>query len=248
MTEIAPDIAPLAGHRPQTSPRGPLASFAVAACAIVGLVGAAVVLLVGANGPALGLALLGYGIGAVLAFGFMRRSYPHDGVGLCNLVTLIRLALCAALLAPLVAASVPWAVFAVAAIALALDGVDGWLARREQRVSEFGARFDMEVDSALALILALNAWATGASGAVVLLIGMPRYVFAVASFALPWLARPVPERFSRKAVCVLQLATLIALQLPPVASSVANPVVAVVAAALIWSFGRDVVWLWRNRP
>jgi hypothetical protein len=105
----------------------------------------------------------------------------------------------------------------------------------------------MEVDSALALILALNAWAAGTAGAIVLLIGVPRYLFALAAFALPWLNAETPQRFSRKVVCVLQLATLIALQLPPVASGVANPVVAGVAAALVWSFGRDVLWLWRVR-
>ncbi len=248
MSELNSNISPLAGHRPETSLRGPFARFALAACAGVALVCAAVVMLTGLNGPALALALFGYGVGAVLAFGLMRRGYPHEGLGVCNIVTLVRLALCAALLAPLVGAAAAWAVFAVAAVALALDGVDGWLARRELRVSEFGARFDMEVDSALALILALNAWVAGSAGIIVLLIGLPRYVFMAASLGLPWLARSVPERFSRKAVCVLQLATLIALQLPPVAASVANPVVAVVAAMLIWSFGRDVLWLWRSRP
>ena len=167
---------------------------------------------------------------------------------MCNIVTLVRLALAAALLAPLVGDAAPWAVFAVALLALALDGVDGWLARRESRVSAFGARFDMEVDSALALILALNAWASGTTGAIVLLIGLPRFAFASAAWALPWLGRPAPERFSRKAVCVLQLGTLIALQLPPVAADLANPVVAVVALALLWSFGRDILWLWRTRP
>ncbi len=138
-------------------------------------------------------------------------------------------------------------VFVVAAVALGLDGIDGWLARRDGLSSDFGARFDMEVDSALALILALNAWAAGTAGAIVLLIGLPRYVFALAARVLPWLDRPAPERFSRKLVCVVQIATLIALQPPPVAASVANPVVALVAAALIWSFGKDVLWLWRTR-
>jgi len=203
--------------------------------------------LVGPDGMALSLALAGYVAAAGLALNLMRRGYPHERLGLCNLVTLIRLTLAAALLAPLVGPAAPWAVFVVAAIALGLDGIDGWLARREGQVSAFGARFDMEVDSGLALILALNAFAAGTAGILVLLIGLPRYAFGVAGAVLPWLRRPAPERFSRKLVCVVQIATLIALQLPPVATSVANPVVAVVAAALIWSFGRDVMWLWRAR-
>ena len=204
--------------------------------------------LVGPDPSALTLVLCGYVAGAVLALGLIRRGYPHESLGLCNIVTLARLALAAALLAPLVVDAAPWTLFAVALLALALDGLDGWLARRENRVSAFGARFDMEVDSALALILALNAWAAGTTGPVVLLIGLPRYVFAAAAWTLPWLDRPAPERFSRKAVCVLQLGTLIVLQLPFVSTDLANPVVAVVALALLWSFGRDILWLWRTRP
>jgi len=227
--------------------RGALPRLALAACGGVLLVLGAALVLVGPDGAALSLALGGYVAAAGLALGLMRRGYPHERLGLCNLVTLVRLTLAAALLAPLVAPAAPWAVFFVAAVALGLDGIDGWLARREGKVSEFGARFDMEVDSGLALILALNAWAAGTAGLLVLAIGLPRYVFAAAGAVLPWLRRPAPERFSRKLVCVVQIATLIALQLPLVATSVANPVVAVVAVALAWSFGRDVVWLWRAR-
>lgn len=221
-------------------------SFARAAVPGAAVLLAAGVALVGLE-AALWLAAAGYMVGIALALGLLRRGYPHGTLGLCNLVTLGRFALTAALLAPLVDDAAPWAVFVVAALALSLDGVDGWLARREGLSSAFGARFDMEVDSALAMILALNAWASGTAGAIVLLIGVPRYAFAAAALVWPWLDRPLPDRFSRKTVCVAQIATLIALQLPPLAASVANPVVAVVAAALVWSFGRDVLWLWRAR-
>ncbi len=247
MADFNPDIPPMTGRPPLPPLRQPVTRLALAACAGVVLVLAVALLLVGPDGAALGLALGGYLAGAWMALRLMRRGFPHEDLGLCNLVTLTRLTLAAALLAPLVSASAPWVVFAVAAIALGMDGLDGWLARREGRVSEFGARFDMEVDSGLALILALNAWAAGTAGAIVLIIGLPRYAFALAAMALPWLNQPTPESFSRKVVCVLQIATLIALQLPPVAASLANPVVAVVATALIWSFGRDVLWLWRNK-
>jgi phosphatidylglycerophosphate synthase len=233
---------------PVKRPRRPASRLALAFLAASPIAVGTAIGLVGSDPWALALVLSGYVAGAVLAIGLIGRGYPHESLGFCNLVTLIRLALAAALLAPLVASADPWAVFAVALLALALDGVDGWLARREQRVSAFGARFDMEVDSALALILAVNAWAAGTTGPIVLLIGLPRYVFAAAAWAFPWLDRPAPDRFSRKGVCVLQLATLIALQLPVLAAELANPVVAVVAAALVWSFGRDILWLWRTRP
>ncbi len=225
----------------------PQRQFLRASAAGVVLVLAAGLALVGID-AALWLALAGYGLGVGLVLVLLRRGYPHGRLGLCNRVTLARLALTAALLAPLVGPASAWVVPAIAVLALSLDGVDGWLARREDLCSEFGARFDMEVDSALALILALNALVAGTAGWVVLLIGLPRYAFAAAGLAFPWLEGALPERFSRKAVCVAQIATLIALQVPLVPTEVANPVVAAVALALIWSFGKDILWLRQSRP
>lgn len=213
----------------------------------IGLVLAAAAALVGID-AALWLALAGYGVGVGLVLVLLRRGYPHGRLGLCNMATLARLALTAALLAPLAGAASAWVVPVVAVLALSLDGVDGWLARREGLSSDFGARFDMEVDSALALILALNALVAGTAGWVVLLIGLPRYVFAAAGLAFAWLDGPLPARFSRKAVCVAQIATLIALQVPLLPGQVADPVVAAVALALVWSFGKDILWLRQSRP
>jgi len=180
---------------------------------------------------------------------FMRGSYPHSAIGLCNLVTLMRLALTVALVAPIIGGSggPGWAVFIVAVLALGLDGLDGWFARRQHLTSAFGARFDMEVDSALSLILALNAFVAGSAGPLVLLLGLPRYAFAVAGLIFPWLARPLPDRFGRKVACVLQMSALIAFQapvFPPVLSALA---VVAAAVALGISFGRDVIWLYRRR-
>jgi len=197
---------------------------------------------------AVAVPMLAYGGAVALAGFFLRRTFAYPTLGLCNAVTLGRLVAVAALTGPLVAgAEVPWAVFCVAALALALDGLDGWLARYEGRVSAFGARFDMEVDAALALCLALLAWRGDSAGPVVLILGMPRYGFVAGGLIWPWLAAPLPERFGRKVVCVVQMALLIALQLPFM-GGVAGGILAVFAAlALAWSFGRDIIWLWRVR-
>lgn len=221
---------------------------AVALAAGLGAVAVAGFWLAPGQPLALGVVAGGFLTGAVLVLGLLRRGYPHPGLGWCNAVTLVRLALAAALLAPLVAPAPPEAVvFGLAVLALGLDGADGWLARRQGRASAFGARFDMETDSALALILALNAWAAGTAGAAVLLLGLPRYGFAAAGRLWPWLEAPLPERFGRKAVCVLQVAVLAALQLPGLPAGLADGAVGLVLAALAWSFGRDVLWLWRAR-
>ncbi|MHA3978554.1 CDP-alcohol phosphatidyltransferase family protein [Halovulum sp. GXIMD14794] len=175
------------------------------------------------------------------------RHYPHGDFGWCNTVTLMRGALVLALTSPLVAGETGWLVVIVASITLALDGVDGWLARNRGLVSAFGARFDMEVDSGFALVLAMLAFAAGKAGPEVLLLGTARYIFIGASFAMPWLAAPLPERFSRKAVCVLQLSVLIALQAPIITMPLSGGLAFIAAAALAWSFGRDILWLHRER-
>ena len=136
---------------------------------------------------------------------------------------------------------------AVAGLALSLDGLDGWLARREGLVSDFGARFDMEVDALLALVLALIALASGKAGPWVLILGGLRYVYVAAGVFLPWLRRDLPPRWGRKTVCVVQIATLIALLAPPVIPPLSLGLAAVATTLLVWSFAADVLWLWRRR-
>ena len=226
----------------------PLAEFAATSLALAAGLIILTALMPGAGpGPAVA-ALLFFAVGAAVAGRALSRSYPHDHLGFCNAITLARLALTMALVAPLVAgAGASWAVFAVAVIALSLDGFDGWLARRQGYVSEFGARFDMEVDSVLALVLATSAAMTSGPGAIAILLGLPRYLFAVAGWALPWMRRDLPERFSRKLVCVVQLGALIALQAPILPDGLAVALVPLVALVLAWSFALDVTWLWRRR-
>ena len=233
---------------PPLLPAGPVAAFAGYALCGAGLVIAVVIALVGLSGASLALALTGYALGVGLAIGLLRRGFEHPTLGACNVVTLGRLAIAAGLLGAVAGTDAPaWAVFGLAAFGLSLDGIDGWLARRDQRASAFGARFDMEVDSALALILALHVWTSGAAGVAVLVLGLPRYGFAAAGAIWPWLDRALPDRFSRKVVCVIQIGALIALVPQVVSPQIGTAVVLAVAAALVWSFGRDIAWLWRHR-
>lgn len=233
---------------PQTLAASPVADFAAAVFAFSVCLAVLASLLPGAGAVPTITALLAFAVSSAVAGVGLHRAYPHARLGVCNLITLGRLALTMVLVAPLVAGAAPsWAVFAVALIALSLDGFDGWFARRQGNASEFGARFDMEVDSILALVLALSAAVSSGAGPIAILLGVPRYLFAAAAWFFPWMRRDLPERFSRKAVCVVQLVALIALQapiLPPVFNVTLVPLV---AAALLWSFALDVAWLWRRR-
>jgi phosphatidylglycerophosphate synthase len=180
--------------------------------------------------------------------------YPHRRLGACNLVTLFRAGLISILAAPLMAPEMmapgnaaAWGVFAVALAAFALDGIDGWLARRSGLRSAFGARFDMEVDAVFAALLALIALVSGQAGWWVLGLGFMRYGFVVAGWALPWMRADLPERFRRKVVCVIQIGTLIALLAPVVQPPLSAALAGVALAVLIWSFALDMAWLRQAR-
>jgi hypothetical protein len=108
-----------------------------------------------------------------------------------------------------------------------------------------GARFDMEIDALL--ILVLSVYVAPAAGWWVLAIGLARYALLLAERLLPWLRRPVPPRHWRKWVAAIQgivLAVAAADILPALITQVA---LAVALALLADSFGRDVWWLWRQR-
>ncbi|MGB0499492.1 MAG: CDP-alcohol phosphatidyltransferase family protein [Rubricella sp.] len=215
------------------------------------LCGVLVTLLIGLRAGGEAGALLATGlfcIGATAAAYGMRRSYDHAAMGLCNVITLARLALTAALAAFLfqpapAADEALWFVFAVAVTTLLLDGVDGWAARRAGLASRFGARFDMEVDSLFALLLALLAFRMGQAGAWVILLGLPRYLFMAAGHLWPWLGGDLPDRFSRKVVCVFQIGVLVAMFVPMLPGALLDAAAIAVALALGWSFHRDVRWL-----
>lgn len=188
-----------------------------------------------------------YLVGAAVLLAGLLRGYPHPEFGAANTITTIRLALACVLVAVLVGSAgspaAAWGLPAVATVALALDGVDGWLARRTGLASDFGAHFDMEVDCLLALTLALLVLDSGKVGVWVIALGLPRYVFWAASWSLPWLSGPLPERRSRKAVCVAQILVLIALVSPLVGPGLA-PLLAGAALVLVaLSFAADVRYL-----
>lgn len=133
----------------------------------------------------------------------------------------------------------------LASVALALDWLDGWIARRTGSASALGARLDGEVDAFL--ILVLSVYAARSVGAWVLAIGAARYVFFAAGWLLPWMRAPLPARYWRKVVTATQgiVLTIAAADiLPPALTQVA---VVAALAMLAESFGRDGWWLWTHR-
>jgi phosphatidylglycerophosphate synthase len=178
----------------------------------------------------------------VLLRGLRRRHVAR--LGPANLVTVVRSTLVGVVTGAVVASFVqPVPVIplvALVAVTLLLDAVDGWVARRTNSASELGARFDMEVDAFLLLVL--SAYVSQALGIWVLAIGLMRYVFVVAGFIFPSLRRQLPFRYWRKVVTAAQgvALTFAVTGLLPVLEVV---LVAIALALLVESFGRDVIWL-----
>ena len=141
-----------------------------------------------------------------------------------------------------------WTVVAVTLASLLLDGVDGYLARRLDQSSSFGARFDMEVDAALILLLCVLIAQAGIAGPWVLLIGLMRYAFVLAMILFPSLNQTLPDSFRRKVICVWQVASLIAAFVPVLPPLLINSVLALALALLVISFSLDIRWLYRQRP
>lgn len=190
-------------------------------------------------------ALLFFSLAVLWLGAYLPDHLPHDRLGPANRVTLGRLGL-TALLGAMIGESTPalaWPALGIAALALALDGIDGWLARRGGWASAFGARFDMETDALLILVMAALAWQLDKAGAWVMLSGAMRYLFVAAGLVLPWLRGALPPSRRRKTVCVLQVLSLWLALAPFVPPPWSGGLAAAGLALLCYSFLVDIVWL-----
>jgi len=184
----------------------------------------------------------------MLARGLARAGLER--LGPADRVTLIRAALVGGVTAMVADAfdrpgSVPTLV-SLAGVALVLDAVDGWVARRTETSSRLGALFDMEVDAFL--ILVLSVYAARTVGGWVIAIGAARYVFGLAGRVLPWMHAPLPPRHWRKVVAATQGIVLAVVAAGVLPTAAAAAMLAAALALLAESFGRDVWWLWCRRP
>jgi phosphatidylglycerophosphate synthase len=132
-------------------------------------------------------------------------------------------------------------------VALALDAVDGWVARRTRTASRLGRHFDQEVDSFLILLLSVYV-AASLGWWWVLAIGVARYAFVAAGWLLPWLRGTLPPRYWGKVVAACQGVTLTVATADVLPRRWTLVVLLASLALLIESFGHSVWWLWRRRP
>lgn len=231
-------------HTVQTRPvTGPIVGL-IAQIALLMVLAATVGL--SSSGWAIGIAC-GMVTNATLALGLVASD--ADGLGPADRVTLLRATLVggvAALTADWFSRPAPVTLLVgLSGMALILDAIDGWVARRTGTVSTLGARFDMEVDAFL--ILVLSVYVARSTGLWVLAIGAARYGFVAARLLFPWMRGTPPARYWCKVVAATQgiVLTIAAADVVPHVLMVAALIVSL--ALLSESFGREVWWLWRHR-
>jgi phosphatidylglycerophosphate synthase len=182
----------------------------------------------------------GAAMNVLLARGLERRG--AGGLGPANRITLTRAMLVCAVAAFTVdsfSRPTPLAMFlGPTVVALVLDAVDGRVARLTESTSSLGARFDMEVDAFLILVLSVYVGRT--LGAWVLAIGVARYVFVAARWLVPWMRGTVPPRQWCKVVAAIQGVALALVAADVLPRPWAVLLVGVSLALLAESFGREV--------
>lgn len=181
---------------------------------------------------------------------------PHTRFGLANAITLWRAAFSSFLFAlsadslagnyPLSDPFIHTLITVLAATFLALDGLDGWLARHYGMESRFGEQFDMHIDALFVLSLCLLLAVSGFVGPWVLLNGLIFYMFQAAKHIWPAFHGKLPPQWRRKAICVLQTMLLIAALAPVTPYWAAQLGCLAGLGLLIWSFGIDTIWLLRR--
>ncbi|MFB8146427.1 CDP-alcohol phosphatidyltransferase family protein [Microbacterium sp. NPDC056003] len=228
-------------------PKVHLAPLSSVVAGVLGLSAVALVSPLSAAGWAAGLLYLVVS-NALLARGLQTRGMSAFGwgnwttAGRSTLVALVTALVVTSFSSPV---SLPLLIV-MASVALVLDAVDGWLARRTHSETELGARFDMEVDAFLLLVLSL--YVSQLLGGWVVAIGLLRYAFVVAGLLLPWMRATLPPRYWRKVVTAYAGVALTAAASDLLPFWAGTALVAVALALLLESFARDVLWLVARRP
>ena len=196
------------------------------------------------------LAAASYAVLGVLLLAKLPRGNLGPGLGPANRITLVRATLVLPLAVP---ALLPgafteagyWWMVGLSTVALVLDGSDGLVARRSGTESAFGARFDMELDAFLLVVLSALLWRSGKVGSWVLLIGGLRYLFVLGGLLWQPLRGALPESLRRKTVCVVQGIVLVVCLAPVIGPAPATALAATALLVLVYSFVVDTWWLVR---
>ncbi len=129
-------------------------------------------------------------------------------------------------------------------IALCLDGLDGYLARKLDQSTEFGAYLDMETDAFFVAFLSTYWYLEGRVGAWILLIGFLRYLYVLALKVLRLEGKEEKGTRFAKTIAVLIMSALLA---PFVLPELIYLILIISTSFLtLYSFGVSFVSRWKN--
>ena len=185
--------------------------------------------------------------GGLLSFSLLlyrcrRRWTPAGRFGLANAVSLLRLS--GMFLLPWL---VPWQIVCCGLILQALDGVDGWIARRTGLAGEFGEFIDKESDAFFMLMLCVLLYRLPEGyGPWIVLPGLLRYLFVLfVKFARP----PEPkERRSPKGRWIFSftmLTLLFSFAAYPGYLDYCRPLAVLMMLVLVYSFAESLYLMYR---
>jgi phosphatidylglycerophosphate synthase len=193
--------------------------------------------------PAWLLSLCGFMSFSLLIYRCRRRWTSGGRFGRANAVTLLRL--CGTLVLPWVA---PGQLVYWAAILFAMDGVDGWIARRAGLAGEFGEFLDKESDAILMLMLCLVLYRLPESfGPWILLPGLLRYLFVLfVKFAKPPQAKEQRTAKARWISFFMVLTLLFSFAAYPAYLDYCLPFAAMMTLMLAYSFAESLYLMYRS--
>lgn len=200
-------------------------------------------LLIGVFGLPVGLlALLGGCSFVVLIYRSRGRWTPGGRFGWANGITLLRLLLVLAL--ALIGAEPAWPVICLSITAFALDGVDGWLARKLASSSEFGEYFDKETDALFMLLLCWLLYVDQRLGVWILFPGLMRYLFVVLLMLVKPPVYKEPQTATGKTVFAVTVSVLIFCFSD--FQSIYQPLALLTTALLGYSFTASIYLIFRS--
>jgi len=144
-------------------------------------------------------------------------------------------------LLPLMAGHPVW-VLATSLCVLAADGLDGWMARRGESASAFGAFFDKEADALFVLLLAAVAVHEGRVPLAVIGAGLLRYGFVVVVFGWDLPTKTETRSSLARYIYAATVGALLFAFLPY--PTLAQPLASVATLALAASFARSLWQMW----
>ncbi len=144
-----------------------------------------------------------------------RRAWSPTGhFGSANVVTTLRLGGVLGLLLTAGALPLPGTGI-LGLLILVLDGLDGWLARRDGLEGPFGALYDVEVDSVLVTALPLALHHAGLIPRALVWVGAWHYLYVLAPLVVPTPVGRAPRtRFGRTIYALMIGSFLLAFVLP----------------------------------